>query len=136
MLDDLNPKLWGKYFWGTLHFISLSYPNSPTEEDKTKIKQVILSIADVLPCVICREHFNELLKEFPLNDYVLQNKKNLVLWLFTLHNIVNKRNNKKIFTVDDYYKKYIYQPQQSCNLNYIYLLIIVIIIILLCICYM
>ncbi len=133
MLDDIDPRLWGQYFWGTLHFISLSYPNNPNDEDKQKIKTAILSLVDVLPCIICREHFNELLKQFPLNDYILQNKKNLVLWLFTLHNIVNKQNNKKIFTVDEFYNKYVY-PKSCNNYSYYFFIIIIVVIILCCMC--
>lgn len=100
MFDDINPSYWGKYFWKTMHYVTFAYPDNPTNDDKQKIIIFITAIANVLPCVACRDHFNQLLKEFPLNDFVLQNKKNLILWLHLMHNIINKQIDKPQYSLD------------------------------------
>jgi len=34
MLDNLDPGIWGKYYWDVIHIITLTYPENPTEQDK------------------------------------------------------------------------------------------------------
>jgi hypothetical protein len=98
----MDPNVWGKHMWASIHFIALAYPDAPTEENKNTYYSFFTNLYKVLPCHKCREHLKETLtNEYPLHANFLKNKDELFKWTFNLHNIVNKRLNKKIITFDE-----------------------------------
>ena len=99
--QNIGPSTWGPVVWHALHYITLGYPNSPTDEQKEKYKIFFSLLADVLPCSICAEHFSEILKNLPLSENVLKNRENLIKWLIDFHNVVNEKNNKPIILYKD-----------------------------------
>lgn len=130
MLDNINPKLWGNSFWDMIHYIAMSYPNQPTDDDKNNIKSFILSLKNILPCEKCRLHLSQNLINFPLSDDVLRNKHTLFKWSVDLHNEVNLRSGKKIYTIDQAFRKYNGFQNNNDQLNPVTLLIITLIVIL------
>jgi hypothetical protein len=92
----ITPEVWGPKIWQALHYISLGYPDKPTEEQKQKYKAFFLLLKDVLPCSICANHYAENLKKVPLTDDVLSSKDNLMKWVISLHNTVNEMKDKPI----------------------------------------
>ena len=96
-----SPTVWGPHIWKTIHYISLGYPETPSLNDKQIYKNFITSLKDVLPCAMCRKHFNELLTTHPLTEQVLSSKINLINWCIDAHNLVNIRNNKKVFSYEE-----------------------------------
>jgi len=76
-----NPKLWGQHAWNFLYYIAFSYPDNPTPVDKNHVKVFFTEIGSVLPCTICRQNFVDHLQQYPITDYVLNNKTNLITWL-------------------------------------------------------
>ena len=92
-----GPNVWGPHAWKFLHFVTLGYPNNPTENDKKKYKLFFMLLQDTLPCSICAKHFGENLKKKPLTDKDLSSKENLIYWLIDFHNVVNKMNNNKVY---------------------------------------
>ena len=107
----MDSKIWGHYFWFTLHTITLAYPDNPTYEDKRHFNDFFLSLQNILPCRLCQEHYKQHLLEFPVSSH-LDNKESLVKWCFILHNKVNVSLKKPEFTYDDFREKYkkIYAP--------------------------
>ncbi len=103
---NLDSSIWGSFGWFFCDSICLSYPNSPTDEQKEHYRHFFNSLRYVLPCQKCRHHYTEFIKRFPLNDFILSNKKYLIMWLLHAHNNVNKINNKKEITLKDFYKYY------------------------------
>jgi len=101
MTEVITPKIWGPHIWQTMHYISLGYPNNPTEEDKHNYKSFFLLLKNVLPCKICSNHYHQNLNSLPLTDNILSNKNNLIKWVIDLHNIVNKMKNKDILSYDE-----------------------------------
>ena len=97
---SIGPEIWGPHGWKFIHYIAFAYPIEPTENDKQKYKTFFSILGSVLPCSICKEHYEENLKKYPLTDTVLKNKINLTLWTIDLHNEVNKLSNKKIYDYD------------------------------------
>ena len=93
--------IWGQHVWKALHYISLGYPDNPSEQQKQDYKQFFLLLKTTLPCIICRNHYEENLKELPLTDEVLKNKTNLIKWVIDLHNIDNKLKGYPILSVDN-----------------------------------
>ena len=107
----MNPNVWGKYQWTSIHFSALGYPNNPSLETKNKFKRYFNDILpEILPCEGCRKHLRDTLKnELPITDKDLQNKDNLFKWTVDLHNIVNKRLKKPILSLEQASMIYMYQ---------------------------
>lgn len=103
----MNPNVWGPHAWIFLHFITLNYPKNPTEIDKYNMTTFFKSLEHVLPCDTCRLHYKDNIEEkYPLTDYILSSRENLVKWLIDVHNVVNKMNNKSILLHDDVINMY------------------------------
>ena len=96
-----GPEQWGPHGWKFIHFITLGYPDKPTKEDKNRYKNFFLSLADVIPCILCKNNYIRHLKIYPLTDYVLKTRINLMAWGIKMHNLVNMENNKKEYSVKD-----------------------------------
>ncbi len=92
-------------FWATFHIVSLGYPDAPTYADKRAAKEFFNALPYLLPCAICREHFAEVLKATPIESW-LDNRKSLVNWVYTVHNMVNERLGKPAITMDEFYRRY------------------------------
>ena len=99
--QNIGPETWGPVVWHALHYITLGYPDNPTQEKKDKYKQFFTLLSDTLPCSICAQHFSENLIKMPLSDEVLQTKETLVKWLIDFHNVVNEMNKKPIIKYED-----------------------------------
>lgn len=125
---------WGPSAWLFLHSISFQYPENPTEEDKNNFKQLFESLQNTLPCPRCREHYQQNLKENPIQ---LNSRNDLIQWVIDIHNAVNEKNSKKIYSrkeVEDLYQsKYNYSIKNNesieSNMNIILIIILIILII-------
>lgn len=121
----MDPKIWGKHMWSSIHFIALGFPETPSEKQKTDYKHFFENLYKVLPCNTCSEHLENTLKnELPLYATNLGNKIELFKWTVKLHNIVNKRLKKKEMQFKDaedmYFKRDLFQEAMcpSEELNY------------------
>jgi hypothetical protein len=103
----MNPDIWGKHVWTSIHFIALGYPSNPNAQQKNIYIQYFNSLADVLPCKSCADHFKKLLTLHPLNDAHLANNFSLFEWTVLLHNKVNERLNKPIISLERAKKIYL-----------------------------
>jgi hypothetical protein len=87
--NGMITSVWGPLLWNTLHIISFNYPNNPTNEDKKSYKDFLLSLGKVLPCVYCRDNFNDNLKKSNFNDKVFKNRDTFTRFIYNLHQTVN-----------------------------------------------
>lgn len=99
--EIIYPDKWGPHVWQALHYITLGYPNNPTEDQKLKYKTFFILLKDTLPCAVCANHYAENLKKKPLSDDDLANKEALVKWLIDFHNVVNEMKEKPIIKYED-----------------------------------
>uniref|UniRef100_A0A6C0BN35 thiol oxidase n=1 Tax=viral metagenome TaxID=1070528 RepID=A0A6C0BN35_9ZZZZ len=90
-LSGLDIRVWGPALWKTLHTISFTYPKQPSAEDKHWYRTFYESLAHVLPCVKCRSHWAQLLRDFPIR---LDSRQALSEWVVEAHNQVNERSKK------------------------------------------
>ena len=97
----LDSTVWGPHGWKFIHMVALGYPLHPTDDQQKNYKKFFLSIANILPCIICSNHYSENLIKYPLTDEVLKNKTNLLHWTIDMHNEVNKMNNSKVYSYDE-----------------------------------
>jgi hypothetical protein len=93
--------VWGPHGWRFLHYVSLGYPNNPSEEDKINYMNFYQMIKNVLPCSVCSRHYEENYNAMPLTDEILSSKEKLVEWVITMHNIVNHSTGKRIIPLDE-----------------------------------
>lgn len=102
-MRNINPDLWGKYYWKMLEYTCLAYPDEPQEEDKKNVKVFLEGLSNILPCEKCRSHYKVNLLKYPLSDEVMSKKNNLLLWLFTVHNSVNQSLGKREITQKEFF---------------------------------
>ena len=93
--DDtgMQTRVWGSAGWLFLHSIAQNYPWKPTPEQKKYYMIFFRLTGNVLPCRYCRESYQKFIsqKGTLLNTQVMKNRKNLVTWLYNVHNKVNKK---------------------------------------------
>lgn len=94
----ISPKRWGRDGWRFIHYVALTYPPKPTEEDRKKYIKFFESLQDVLPCEICAVHFRQNMKEYPIK---MGSNRELFNWTVDIHNVVNKQNGKKVLSYDE-----------------------------------
>jgi hypothetical protein len=93
----MKPEIWGPHAWMFIHAISVQYPQSPSEDEKKAMIQFLESLQYLLPCTICSENYKKHLKLIDLHKAV-RSKDNLIVALNDLHNMVNRINNKKVYS--------------------------------------
>jgi len=93
LLKQMNfqTKVWGPVFWTVLHHLSLY-----SRFDRHSWNVIIKNLCHVLPCSKCRQHCSKLCVR------TFRSRESLVRLLFELHNDVNKRNRKRIWTYSEF----------------------------------
>lgn len=94
----MKTEIWGPYMWYILHTISFNYPIKPCEFDKTSHREFIINIKNILPCEKCRRHFQSYLSTYPISPH-LDTRASLIKWVIQVHNFVNERLGKRIYTI-------------------------------------
>ena len=93
--DGMLTTVWGPGMWHYLHTMSFNYPVKPTRKDKKHYKQFVMNLRNVLPCKYCRMNLRKNLKDLPLRDKDLKNRHSFSLWMYKLHEHINKMLGKK-----------------------------------------
>jgi hypothetical protein len=88
---------WGPKFWYSLHTVTFDYPLNPSSENIQIYKTFFYLVSKVLPCNVCRDSFSHYLMKIPIQHF-LHSRYALCYWLYIIHNIVNLKNNKPLFT--------------------------------------
>ena len=97
----LPPHIWGPIFWSTLHIASLGYSDTPTDRQRKNAAAFYESLVDMLPCPICRNHYEQNLEEMPVKD-ALNSRMDLVKWVFDMHNRINVQLGKHQITFGEF----------------------------------
>ena len=94
-------KSWGSYAWYFLHFLALNY-NNELKKDYIKF---INHFQSTIPCIICKNNFINKLRTYPIKKYLV-NKEKFFEWTVLLHNDVNRRTQRKIYSINEAKKLY------------------------------
>ena len=94
------PSVWGPIFWHTIHVTALSYPSEPNYAQKRAAKEFYESLAQLIPCPVCRDHYQTHLQKMPISPH-LDRREDLFRWTIDLHNEVNTMLGKPNFTEID-----------------------------------
>ena len=118
-MDNINnglmTKIWGPPGWLFLHCVTMGYPYEINKSDpkhlleKMKQKKFFESLGNVLPCVYCRESYNNFIKKQPLTDDILNSREKLAKWFYDIHNLVNKKlkvSDDEIPSFKKFYERY------------------------------
>jgi len=101
----LNPEVWGKWYWGFLHTIAISYPKHPNSTTKRKYYDFIQSLPLFIPVETISTDFGKLLSRYPVAPY-LDNNTSFVKWVHFIHNKINEKLEKPQLSLDDFYVNY------------------------------
>ena len=93
--DGMLTSVWGPSLWHYLHTMSFNYPVKPSNKDKKCYKQFIYNLKSVLPCKYCRLNLCKNLKTLPLKKKHLKNRRTFSIWVYNLHEHINKMLGKK-----------------------------------------
>lgn len=117
--SSYNSTVFGPALWFTLHNAASAYPDFPDHNTKHAMKNLLISLPLLIPCLICKTHWRDNLKKFNL-DVVVSSRSNLFAFLINAHNRVNKISNKKEMSVKEAKEIYGYdRPEGSfVRLNY------------------
>jgi hypothetical protein len=99
----MDTRFWGPSGWKLLHSITINYGIDSDINNKLKDTFGIFfsTIEYVLPCKYCRMSFSEYIKELPIEGN-LDSNKSLNLWLYNIHNKVNKKlRDQKLLDKED-----------------------------------
>jgi len=87
---NIPPSKWGPHFWMTLHIACLGC------QDPKALIEFVEGYVYIIPCLSCRQHFEQVLVENPVPE-----SDDLFKWSVDVHNIVNKRLGKPEFSYED-----------------------------------
>ena len=87
---SLSPKYWGPPIWTTMYTIAYTLPTEPTIDHQQKVSSFYTTLADLLPCEECREHYHSFLDQNPVDNFT-DSRDDLLVWVNNLHNLVNKK---------------------------------------------
>ena len=93
--DGMLTSVWGPSLWHSLHTISFNYPLNPTKTQQKYHKQLLESLKYTLPCRHCRDNLKYNIKLHPITTNVLKNRYNFSVYIYELHETINKLLNKK-----------------------------------------
>lgn len=90
--------IWGPLGWMTLHSMTTSYPEVPSETERTLMTTWLDMFRDTITCVSCREHFTRLLVNYrSVYPHFLASRQSFSMFAFRAHNAVNLRLHKPTY---------------------------------------
>jgi hypothetical protein len=102
---------WGPAAWKFLHSVTFSYPDAPTIHEQMEAENLFTSLRTLLPCEACREHYES---EISVNPPDTRSRATLSAWLVDLHNRVNVRLGKPIYSYASAEQAYSSQCSSDC----------------------
>lgn len=114
-----DPNVFGPPFWFVLHNAAVSYPNFPTVYVKNKMKNLLINLPIIVPCLMCREHFHAFLLDADL-DKSVSSKESLFKFFVDIHNYVNRRYGKPSMEIDEAKKLYGFDSDKGSSVRITY----------------
>ena len=99
--------IWGPPLWRILHSLTERVgclrQRQLQQEEGRLWSQLLLQLTTTLPCPTCRVHYTEYYKNNNPNEFIFRGnfKDDIRKWLYTLHDIVNKRLQKQSITIQE-----------------------------------
>jgi len=92
----IDPRLWGKSTWEFLDTIVATYPHEkPSLEHRDAVFTLMDSLAVLLPCPLCREHYKDFRKRNSLSE-ALNSRDSFIDFYYNFQKEIAERNNTKL----------------------------------------
>ena len=103
--------------FSTYNIINIS--EKSTRKYKKKYYRFIQDLPLFLPDEKISTSFSKILQKYPVTPY-LDSKNSFIRWIHFIHNIINKKLNKKTITMDEFLINYYenYKPKEIINMEY------------------
>lgn len=88
-------EIWGPNIWGLFHGLSCKIREDKFLYHKDRLIYVLKNICNTLPCPDCSKDATNLLNSFNFNN--IKTKEDFKQFVFSFHNIVNKKLNKPTY---------------------------------------
>lgn len=98
-----KPSFWGPSLWKIIHCVAMTAPSPMHKQNQKEYKEFFKSLGNVIPCSICKNHYQEYIKNHPVN---VSSRKQMVIWTLSLHNHINIMNGQKPWDLDILYAFY------------------------------
>ena len=108
----LDSKIWGPHYWFFLHTAAMSYPVTPNDTVKKKFYEFIQNFPLFIPDPKISASFTTILDTYPVSPY-LDSKDSLVRWTHFIHNKVNKKLEKDVISLEEFYTSYYKQYETT-----------------------
>lgn len=102
-MGGISPDVWGPSTWAFLHLAVMAEPDDFDKSRLMLYKRFYMLLQELLPCQKCRMHLKDNMKSLK-NIESLGSKRELFDWTTQLHNLVNKANNKPLYSIDKSFK--------------------------------
>lgn len=96
---------WGPPLWSFLHTMTFNAPDKIIAVDGAPYKRFFSSLGDLLPCRFCRDSYKVFIEYVPLCRY-LGTRMGLTYWLYTIHDLVNRKLGKRSPTFLEVVERY------------------------------
>tara|TARA_Y100001935_G_scaffold145155_3_gene119952 strand:- start:7818 stop:8273 length:456 start_codon:yes stop_codon:yes gene_type:complete len=110
---------WGNACWFLFHTLSYKLKDEESEHAKELLK-IFIEICKILPCPICREDATKMLNNS--KSGLVKTKPDLIRFMWQFHNLVNKKLNKPVFTMEEHNNKYAKTVTHNVVNFYIYVM--------------
>ena len=88
---------WGPRVWNAIHILAATM----RVENALAYKRFLELLTHLLPDEQSRENLRDTLKRYPVDPY-LRNNHDAFAYTFALHDLINKKLRKNIFTIEQY----------------------------------
>jgi len=102
---NLEPKIWGPYYWFFLHTIAITYPIHPNSITKKKYYEFIQNLPLFIPVEQISKEFEKILNKYPVVPY-LDNRDSFIRWMHFIHNKINNKIEKPEISLNEFYIEY------------------------------
>ena len=99
----IDPELWGSHYWYVIETMVLSLDTKEIYSTES-LRLFLFSLQNLLPCPICRSHFQDYFQNNDFEKYA-SSKKKILLWIYQLRKEIQIRNNKTYPSFEEYIDK-------------------------------
>jgi hypothetical protein len=96
-------QVWGNATWFMIHTLTYKLKDEYTNK-ASELFEILYQICVNVPCPYCMEHARKTLMN--VNKSKIRTKEDTIKVFFDFHNMVNKKLNKKTFTMEEFNEKY------------------------------
>ncbi|MGL4356644.1 MAG: FAD-linked sulfhydryl oxidase [Aeromonas popoffii] len=115
-----QPAIFGPAMWFTFHNGAVLYPKHPHPCTKYGMKQLLINMPLMIPCLNCKEHFYNFIRNADLDKAVSSRDELFKFWV-DVHNYVNGRYGKPIVSLEEAKQLYgFYKPEVGSRIRITY----------------